>query len=353
MIDKLKVALTYNVKPDTPSTQVLRDSSNSYLRKDNQFEKYAEWDTIETINAIADALKLHHDVTMIEANQDAFEKFRKLRPDIVFNVSEGANGISREAQIPAMLDMLQIPYTGSDPLTLSICLDKSRTKEILTYHGIPNSKFVVSYGKDGFAGKELKFPLMVKPIGEGSSKGIFSSSFVSDHATLEKSLADNVLKYNQPFIVEEFLPGREFTVAVLGNGDDAKVLPIVEMNFAELPQDMPKIYSYEAKWIFDTREKPLDIFSCPANVEPELEANIKDTVLRAYNTLNCRDWSRIDVRLDSKGVPNIIEVNPLPGVLPDPKDNSCYPKAARVAGIEYDQLINEVLLAAAKRSGLV
>lgn len=353
MIKKLNVALTYNVKPDIASTQVSENLSNSYLQKDNSPDLYAEWDTYETIHAIEDALKLHHNVTLVEANEDAYETFRKLKPDIVFNVSEGAHGISREAQIPAILDMLQIPYTGSDPLTLTICLDKSRTKEVLTYHGIPNSKFVVSYGQDGFAGKELQFPLMVKPIGEGSSKGIFSSSFVDNHETLEKTLAESVAKYNQPFIVEEFLPGREFTVAVLGNGKNAKVLPIVEMNFNELPQDMPQIYSYEAKWILDTREKPLDIFSCPAQIDKQLENKIQEVVLGAYSVLNCRDWSRIDVRLDINGEPNIIEVNPLPGVLPDPKDNSCYPKAARAAGIEYNELINQVLTEAAMRNGLV
>ncbi len=352
MIKRLNIALTYNVKPEL-TTKVQKNSSDIYLQKDESQDQYAEWDTFETINAIKSALEFYHDVTLIEANEDAFEKFRKLRPDIVFNVSEGAFGISREAQIPAMLDMLQIPYTGSDPLTLAICLDKSRTKEVLTYHGIPNSKFVVSFGQDGFAGKKLQFPLMVKPIGEGSSKGIFSSSFVNDHDSLEKTLAEKVEKYNQPFIVEEFLPGREFTVAVLGNGAEARTLPIVEMNFNELPAEMPKIYSYEAKWILDTRDKPLDIFHCPAQIDRELELKISSVVLKAYSVLGCRDWSRIDVRLDANGTPNIIEVNPLPGVLPDPKDNSCYPKAARAAGYDFNQLINEVLLTAAKRNGLI
>ncbi|RJP60765.1 MAG: ATP-grasp domain-containing protein [Ignavibacteriales bacterium] len=352
MIKKFNVALTYNVKPDSTS-KVLQDSSQSYLQSDETLDRYAEWDTYETIYAIRDALTAHHNVTLIEANEDAYEKFRKLKPEIVFNVAEGANGISREAQIPAILDMLQIPYTGSDPLTLSLCLDKSRTKEVLTYHGIRNSKFIVSHGENGFAGKELKFPLMIKPIGEGSSKGIFNSSFVNDHATLEKTLAENVNKYNQPFIVEEYLPGREFTVAVLGNGREARTLPIVEMNFNELPKDMVPIYSYEAKWILDTRENPLDIFSCPADINKELERKISELVLKTYSVLNCKDWSRIDVRLDAEGEPNIIEVNPLPGVLPDPQDNSCYPKAARTAGLDYQQMINEVLLAAAKRYGLI
>lgn len=352
MIKKFNVALTYNVKPES-STKVSNNSSQTYLQSDNSLDKYAEWDTYETIFALRDALALYHNVTLIEANEDAYEKFRKLKPEIVFNVAEGANGISREAQIPAMLEMLQIPYTGSDPLTLSLCLDKSRTKEILTYHKIPNSKFVVSYGENGFAGSELRFPLMIKPIGEGSSKGIFNSSYVNDHESLEKTLAENVLKYNQPFIVEEYLPGREFTVAVIGNGIEAKTFPIVEMNFNELPSDMIPIYSYEAKWILDTRDNPLDIFTCPAKIDSDLEKKISELVLRTYNVLNCKDWSRIDVRLDAEGEPNIIEVNPLPGMLPNPDDNSCYPKAARAAGMSYEETINAVLNSAAKRYGMI
>ncbi len=352
MIKKFNVALTYNVKPES-STKVSNNSSQTYLQSNNSLDKYAEWDTYETIFALRDALALHHKVTLIEANEDAYEKFRKLNPEIVFNVAEGANGISREAQIPAMLEMLQIPYTGSDPLTLSLCLDKSRTKEVLTYHKIPNSKFVVSFGENGFAGNELRFPLMIKPIGEGSSKGIFNSSYVNDHETLEKTLAENVLKYNQPFIVEEYLPGREFTVAVIGNGSEARTLPIVEMNFNQLPSDMIPIYSYEAKWILDTRDNPLDIFTCPAKIDPDLEKKISELVLRTYNVLNCKDWSRIDVRLDADGEPNIIEVNPLPGMLPNPDDNSCYPKAARAAGMSYEETINAVLNSAAKRYGMI
>lgn len=351
MIKKFTVALTYNVKPEVP-TKVSNNSSKSYLQSESLLDKYAEWDTYETIYAIRDALAVHHNVIMIEANEDAYEKFRKHRPDIVFNVAEGAHGISREAQIPAMLDMLQIPYTGSDPLTLSLCLDKSRTKEVLTYYGIPNSKFVVSQGENGFAGKELNFPLILKPIGEGSSKGIFNSSFVNDYETFIKTLIENVEKYNQPFIVEEYLPGREFTVAVIGNGNEARTFPIVEVNFSELPEDMIPIYSYEAKWILDTRDNPLDIFSCPAQIDAELENKINEIVLKTYSVLNCKDWSRIDVRLDVNGEPNIIEVNPLPGVLPNPDDNSCYPKAARAAGMDYTQMVNEVLQAALKRNGL-
>jgi D-alanine-D-alanine ligase len=159
-------------------------------------------------------------------------------------------------------------------------------------------------------------------------------------------------KYAQPLIAETFLPGAEFTCGVLGNGAGATVLPIVGMNFASLPEGAIPIYGYEAKWIWDRPENPLEIFSCPAQIPETLRAQIEDVVLRAYGVLGCRDWSRVDVRLDAAGVPNLVEVNPLPGILPNPEDNSCLPKAARAAGLNYDELIQACLIHAAERTGV-
>jgi len=349
---KLKVALTYNVKPEEFSS----DSAPFSLKLKNSSsmnDTYAEWDTIETINAIKNALELYHDVTLIEANEDAFEKLRQLRPEIVFNFAECANGVSREAQIPAMLDMLGIPYTGSDPLTMATCLDKARTKEILSYHGIPTPKFIYAESIDDLNNFKLNFPVIIKPVSEGSGKGIFNSSFVGNINDLRNRLEENLNTYNQPFIIEEFLPGREFTVAIIGNNSDTEVLPIVEINFNELPNDLLPIYSFEAKWVVDTRENPLNIFTCPANIDTELENKIKDISLKTYKVLRCRDWSRIDLRLDANGEPNIIEINPLPGILPNPEDNSCFPKAARAKGLSYEEMVNKVLFIAAKRHNLL
>ncbi len=298
-------------------------------------------------------MELFHDVTLIEADDNAFEKFKKLRPDLVFNVAECANGISREAQIPAMLDMLQIPYTGSDPLTLATCLDKARTKEVLSHYKIPTAKFLLVETISDLKNFDLRFPVIVKPVAEGSGKGIFNSSLLYSLDKLKENLTNNLQSYNQPFLVEEFLPGREFTVAIIGNGEDAEVLPIVEINLSELPKELAPIYSYEAKWIVDTRDNPLNIFSCPAHIDASLEEKIKAISLNTYKVLRCRDWSRIDIRLDANGEPNIIEINPLPGILPDPKDNSCFPKAARSSGLSYEEMINKVLFTAAKRYSLI
>ncbi|MCX7798349.1 MAG: ATP-grasp domain-containing protein [Melioribacter sp.] len=350
---KLKVALTFNLKPEEVNS--FEGKSLSLQGNTNEIieDKYAEWDTIETINAVKDALEIFHDVILIEANEDAFEKFRKYRPEIVFNIAEGFNGISREAQIPAMLDMLNIPYTGSDPLTLATCLDKARTKEILSYHNIPTAKFIYAESIRDLENFNLKFPIIIKPVGEGSSKGIFNNSFINNLKELKERLEYYLEIYNQPFLLEEYLPGREFTVALMGNGNETEVLPIVEINFDELPEGLLPIYSFEAKWIVDTRDNPLDIFTCPAHIEKELENKIKTIALKTYKVLRCKDWSRIDIRLDENGEPNILEINPLPGILPNPDDNSCYPKAARAAGLSYEDMINKVLYIAAKRYNLV
>ena len=352
---RLNVALTYNVKPESETFQ----ENLSPILKEPAAEKklltdtYAEWDTWETINAVKHAIESFHNVTMVEADHFAFEKFKECKPDIVFNIAEGFNGNGREAQIPSMLEMLQIPYTGSDPITLSICLDKARTKEILSYYKIPNSKFLVAENLNHISNPNYSFPLIVKPISEGSSKGIYSSSFVNNPKELKDEVERIISEYKQSALIEEFLPGREFTVAVLGNGKTAEVLPIVEINFNEFPEDFIPLYSYEAKWILDTKENPLDVFTCPALLDKQIEEKIKNISLQAYNTLRCRDWSRIDVRLDKDGEPNIIEINPLPGILPNPEENSCFPKAARAIGLNYNDMINRVLLEAAKRYNII
>jgi len=298
---------------------------------------------------VKSAIEEIHDVTLVEANEEAYTKLKELKPDIVFNFAEGLVGVNRESHIPALLEMLQIPYTGSDPLTLGICLDKSRAKEILSYHNIPNAKFLVAHKMEDIENVNFDFPLIVKPISEGSSKGIFSSSLVKNKKELEAEVRRIIFSYNQPALIEEFLSGREFTVAVLGNDDETEILPIIEIRYDDFPVDVIPMYSYEAKWILDTKENSFDVFECPAKLDNELEKKIKDTVLMTYRVLRCKDWSRIDVRLDKNGVPKIIEINPLPGIMPDPNENSSFPKAARAAGMNYNQMIQKVLYAAAKR----
>ena len=316
-------------------------------------DRFAEWDDIHTVRAVERALASRHQVTPVNADLDAFETFRRLRGkiDLVFNVAEGLHGASREGQIPAILDLLEISYTGSDPLTLGLCLDKRRTKEILRYNGVPTPRFwtVTSLAE---LPSRPGYPLMVKPTLEGSSKGVTDRSLVRNRRELLHQVEWVLSTYQQPALIEEFLPGREFTVALLGNGNALLVLPIVEINFATLPQGVNPIYSYEAKWIWDREEAPLQIFTCPAEIDPFLQRQIEHVCKQAFNALGCRDWCRIDVRLNAEGYPQIIELNPLPGILPRPEQNSCFPKAARAAGMTYDETILAVVDAACQRLGL-
>ncbi len=199
---------------------------------------------------------------------------------------------------------------------------------------------------------DLQLPLFVKPLHEGSSKGITDSNLCWDRNHLARQTKFLLENYRQPVLVEQYLPGKEFTCAVLGNGDEATVLPIVGMNFESLPKGALPIYSFDAKFVWDRPEKPLEIFQCPARITKKLQASIERVTLDAFRVLGCRDWARIDVRLDAAGNPNVLEVNPLPGILPDPADNSCLPKAARAAGIGYDELIQSCLKLAATRQGV-
>ncbi len=365
-----RIGFAYNQKPEVPVGLV--DDATVESRADEEppstsdaSDVYAEWDSAETIDAVASALSTYGDVIRLEATDEFPERLRAERPDIVFNIAEGLYGPNREAHVPAICEFFDIPVSGSDPFTLSLCLDKARAKDWLTAHGIPNAPYTLISGERDLArlltgghratngsAVDVHYPLFLKPVREGSSKGITEKNFVRDANELESQTRFLLETYQQPVIAETFLTGDEFTCGVLGNGSSARVLPPVGINFRSLPSGALPIYGFEAKWIWDTPARPLDIFECPARIDAGLTAAIESVVLRAYHALGCRDWSRIDVRLDADGVPNLVEVNPLPGILPDPADNSCLPKAARAAGLSYDALIQAALLAAAERHGL-
>lgn len=320
-------------------------------RRSSTDDEFAEWDSNETISAVEHALSSLGEVIRLEASANFPERLRAERPDIVFNMAEGLRGVNRESHVPAMCEFFGIPYSGSDPFTLSLCLDKARAKECLAYHGIPTAPFQLVHDASSHSGA-LRFPVFVKPVHEGSSKGITERNYCRTPSEMREQVAFLLDRYRQPVLIEEFLTGAEFTCAVLGNGGDAHVLPIVGMNFDVLPSGSLPVYGFEAKWLWDRPEQPLEIFECPARIDEALRCTIERVVLAAYHVLGCRDWSRIDVRLDAAGVPNVVEVNPLPGILPDPADNSCFPKAARAAGMSYDELIQTCVRHAADRQGV-
>ncbi len=320
---------------------------------------YAEWDAPETIEAVRAGLASHPDVTaeVIEAVPDrAIDRLLVHDLDIVFNLAEGFAGAAREAQFPALLEMLQIPYTGSGPLALAIMLDKARTKEILSYHGIPVARFITSDRPIGSIRSMLPgsdFPFIVKPISEGSSKGIRNSSFVTSLDAMNRRSNGSLKTYHQPALIEEFLPGREFTVAVLGNGETC----------ADACRSWKSILAnFRPKQIIFIRLKQNGFMMWRSGrfiFSPALRMFRRSSKKRSRRSccertkiLECRDWARIDVRLDARGRVNVIEVNPLPGILPKPEENSCFPKAARAAGLTYETMLLSVLKSGCDRYGI-
>jgi D-alanine-D-alanine ligase len=341
----VRIGLAYNLKPQAPAAEEAGATSASRraLRYDlQQPDLYAEWDEPATIDAVERALHPLGEIIRLEAVEDFPLRLQQARPDFVFNVAEGLFGVNREAHVPAICEFLGIPCSASDPLTLSLALHKGRAKEILQVRGVPTAPFAVARSLDEARASSLPFPVFVKPAFEGSGKGVSVRSLCHSRKALTKQVEYLLTTYSEPVLIETYLPGVEFTVAILGNGPEARCLPIVGMRFQELPEGAPPIYGYEAKWIWDSPDDPLEIFECPARIPARLATQVGKVALAAYHALECRDWCRVDIRCDAAGLPNVVELNPLPGILPDPRDNSCFPKAARAAGLSYDDLIRTV-----------
>ncbi|MFH1188339.1 MAG: D-alanine--D-alanine ligase [bacterium] len=339
----MNIILCFNIRHTKPDVH------------DPQYLLEAEFDEPETISVIKKSLRLlGHTVYLVEANENAYTKFRKLKnkTDIVFNIAEGIYGRDREAQIPAILEMLQIPYTGPRPLGYALGLDKAKAKEIMSFNGVLTPWWVVisCFEQVGALKGSLQYPLIVKPVGEGSSKGIQAKNFIVNFAQLQKVTKELLDTFSQNVLMEEYLPGREFTVAIIGN--PPQILPIIEVTFDKLPNDMPKFDHFEAKWIYDNPEEKSDPLICPAVVTTALEEKIKKTALEAFKALDMADWARLDIRLDKKGRPNVIEINCPPGIIPDPKENSRFPRAARVGGLSYESMIEKILRSACVRYGI-
>ncbi len=329
----MDIALTYNLKE--------KDESKPP-------DYFSEFDSQETIDAITSALrKKGHNVLPVEVgNPDIVSYFRKNRVDMVFNIAEGRVGKYRESQIPAILDYLKIPYTGSNTFALALALNKSATKKILKAEGIPTPRSqLFSRGSEKIDGT-LKFPLIVKPNFEGSAKGILSSNVVRDTEELYSRVRDLMKIYNQAILAEEFINGKELTVGVLENGSTI-ILPILEIDFSDCSGSGEYFYSWKMKEFQGNKDLGLvPHFYCPARLDKNTERLVKETALKTHRAVGCFDISRTDIRLNEEGVPYVLEINPLPGL--NPKDSN-FPIMAYAAGMQYEDLIETILLGAFKR----
>lgn len=334
-----KVVLTYNLKRKTEDT----DLPDDY---------YSEFDSKETIEAIADGLRWGgNEVFLVEADKGLLNWFQSNKVDIVFNIAEGLNGGSRESQVPAILDFLEIPYTGSGVLTLGISLHKELTKKLFGQAGIPTPKYSLLKSIDDISGINLRYPLIVKPNAEGSGKGVTLKSVVHNKEELRRAVERTHNIYTHEVLVEEFIEGRELTVGILGN-NPAVVMPILEIDFSSCKASGEYFYTWRVK----EYEKEVGegsglspLWHCPAKLSEADAKKVKETALKVYSEIGCVDLSRIDIILAEDGTPYVLEVNPLPGL--DPKDSN-FPYIAKCAGLDYKEMVNRILEVAVERHKL-
>ncbi len=329
----MKIALTYNLKK--------KDETKPP-------DYFSECDSEKTIAAIVSALKIKgHIVEPIDVDYpNLFTYFRKNRVDMVFNIAEGKTGKFRESEVPAVLDYLNIPYTGSNTFSLALALNKALTKKILLAEHIPTPKFQVFTKGTESLGEQMKFPLIVKPNREGSAKGIGLSNVVRNEDELYAKAREIINQYRQEALVEEFIEGKELTVGVLENGKTT-ILPILEIDFSTCKDSGEYFYSWRMKEYQGDEKLGLNpAFHCPARLDKETELLVKETALRTHRAVGCFDISRTDFRLSNDNIPYVLEINPLPGLDPD---ESNFPIMAYAAGMKYEDLIEAIVLSASKR----
>lgn len=329
----MKVGITYNLKSEISSLEATRPRTEDMAE---------EFDSPETIQAIRKALEeMGHRCLMLGYGQSALEKILKDRPDFVFNIAEGYYGRSREAHMPALLEMLEIPFSGPGPLTAGISLDKICAKKLALSVKVPTPKFIEVEPDGPFDLQGLAFPLMVKPAYEGSSIGIRQDSKVDNEVDLNKKirwLKDNYP--DQPIVIEQFVTGREFTVGVLGN-QYPKILGIMEI----IPRDVDLekfIYSLEIKRNYKEKIH----YSLKSEISDFTKKQLEHSALKLFKVFGCCDISRFDFRLDDFGVPQFLEVNTLPGLNPVSSDLVIM---ARLKGIEFSELIKRIFELALQR----
>lgn len=314
------------------------DLRESYLAMGYSEEDVLEFDKISTVEGLEGALAaLGHEPVRIGNYRDLIHALETgERWDLVFNIAEGLFGLGRESLVPALLDAWRIPYTFSDPMVLGLCLHKEMCKRVVRQLGVPTADFALVSRLEDLAKVDLPYPLFAKPVAEGTGKGVSERSKVDSPEQLRDTALELLSRFQQPVLVETFLPGREFTVGIVGTGVAARVVGVMEVLMAK--QDA--IYSGEVK------ENYVGVVQYALLSEPALKSAVEQTALAAWRGLGCRDGGRLDIRLDAHGTPCFVEVNPLAGLN---HIHSDLPIMVYLGGGTYDELIRDILNSAMER----
>jgi len=331
----LKVALLYNL--------------SERLQKGEEKDILAEDAIIEEIGAVENAVRtLGHQCFVMAIHDEiltVMHWLQEIRPDMVFNLCESVYGNSCwEMNIPALLDLFRIPYTGSSPLTLGLCQDKGKVKDILQSQGILTPRYKI-FDRGVGPVKGNIFPIIVKPLHEDGSLGISKESVVFDNEALSRQIQYVIEKYHQPALVEEFIDGRELNAGLLESDGKVGVLPISEIDYSEFPEGVPKICGYEAKWMADSIEYQKSKPICPAPLEWVVKKRVEHVAVKAFKLFGCRDYARVDIRIDRNGKIYVLEVNPNPDISPE----SGMTRAIKVQGMTYEDFIRALLERALQR----
>ncbi len=349
--DKLKRA----VKLETMRTISNKDLKNLHIgiacNIYNDDSNSVEKDLMSVGNNIKEALlKKGYRVTFFDFNNlgNVFNELKKSDVDIVFNVCERINDSSLlEPHAAALLDTLQIPYTGSNPFTLALCIDKIRVKKLLAYHEIPTPKWDYIYTLDDEIDDTLQYPLIVKPSNTDNSIGITNDSIVTNKRELKKQLDKVVNGLGRPALIEEYIEGDEYDVSIIGNDDehDIKILPLSRSVFNKMPEGFWHIYPYDAKWEHTDAYNKIEIQRPPKNISKKLASLIGEIALDTYNILDCHDYGRVEIRVDKEGNPYVLELNPNPSI----NIGDCIPNVAKLVGMDYSSFIEEIIKMTIKR----
>ncbi len=328
---KLKIGILYNLPAEAS-----KGESIDYLAEAEVKEE------AETVRKALEILDFHYQMFPIKDDvEPVIKALKDFKPTVVVNLCEGAFGDSQqEMNVPAILELLGIPYTGSPPLSLGICQNKGLTKQILEVNGVPTPRYCILNRFEDWRGR-MKYPLFVKPLKEDASLGISRRSYVRNEDELKAQVEYVNKRYGQPALVEEYIRGRELNVAILGN-DDPKVLPISEITFEF--EEEPKIVDYRAKWVKESEEYRKTIPVCPTDLDEKVKRKVERVALKAYKALYCRDYARIDIRLRNAS-PLVLEVNPNPDVSLE----GGFARSVRAAGIPYEEFVRQIVFFALER----